>query len=528
MSHSDERAWQPVHAPLAEQARSRPDARFLLAGEGLSYAAAANWVAGVAAGHLQRFAGERVALWLDKGNGYALGILAALHAGCTYVPIDGAQPAQRVGIILDDAAPAAVIADHSHACALLAQGLPQSVKLLMLLSDMPLPDAPAGLEVVSLGGRLDAAPAAELPECAAVRPDQIGAILYTSGSTGTPKGVQLSHMNLANFVRWCVQELTLSPDDRLLNLASFNFDLSTFDLFASLQAGAALYVTSERETAQVSSIADLLRAQAITVIYSVPSLFALLNRIGAWTALPHGVLRCVVFAGEVMPKPQLQAMAAALPPSCRFYNLYGPTETNVCLYHRVGDDDLGSDGPLPIGVPISGAIVWLVDDQGRLVSGDGVIGEVWASGRCVTPGYWNRKDPKNSLNHARGMHATGDYGEWRDGRLLYRGRKDRMLKLSGYRVELGEIESALARHPQIHEAAVVADSVSPPRLLAFYATRDPQQRLGSLELKAFCAQHLPKYMVPHVLTQQAGLPKNANGKIDYRALREGAAQPEAA
>jgi acyl-coenzyme A synthetase/AMP-(fatty) acid ligase len=142
----------------------------------------------------------------------------------------------------------------------------------------------------------------------------------------------------------------------------------------------------------------------------------------------------------------------------------------------------------------------------------------------VTPGYSNRKDPKNSQNHARGMHATGDYGAWSEGRLLYRGRKDRMLKLNGYRVELGEIESALARHPLIHEVAVLAESTSPPRLLAFYATRDPQQRLGSLELKAFCARHLPKYMVPHVLTQQPGLPKNANGKIDYRALRQGQEQ----
>lgn len=524
MSYSTDRAWQPVHAPLSEHAQTRPDARFLLADEGLSYAQAANWVAQVAAQQLQRFAGERVALWLDKGNGYALGILAALHAGCTYVPIDGAQPAQRVGIILADAAPVAVLADHSHACALLQQGLPASVRLLLLLSDMPLPDAPPGLEVVRLGGRFDAAPPMALPDCSEVRPDQVGAILYTSGSTGTPKGVQLSHANLHNFVDWCVHELSLAPGDRLLNLASFNFDLSTFDLFASLQAGASLYVTSERETSQVSAIADLLRTQAVTVIYSVPSLFALLNRIGAWAQLSPQALRCVVFAGEVMPKPQLQAMAAALPAGCRFYNFYGPTETNVCLYHRVGAADLASDGPLPIGLPIAGANVWLVDDQGRLVSGEGAIGEVWASGRCVTPGYWNRKDPKNSQHHARGMHATGDYGEWRDGRLLYRGRKDRMLKLSGYRVELGEIESALAKHPQIHEVAVIADSISPPRLLAFYATRDPQQRLASLDLKAFCAQHLPRYMVPHVLTQQPGLPKNANGKIDYRALREGQEQ----
>lgn len=520
MSKLHDVGWQPVHAPLARHAQQRPDAPFLLAGSGLTYAQAAHWVAHVATEYLQCFAGQRVALWLDKGNGYALGILAALHARCTYVPIDGAQPVQRAGAILTDADPRVVITDHAHACALLEHGLPAGVQRLLVLSELTPPEPPPGLEMVALRARIAHATPCTLPDCAATEPGHIGAVLYTSGSTGTPKGVQLSHANLSNFVRWCVQELSLDAGDRLLNLASFNFDLSTFDLFASLQAGASLYVTSEREAGQVVTVAELLREQSISVVYSVPSMYALLNRIGAWTDPAPQALRCVVFAGEVMPKPQLQAMAAALPDSCRFYNFYGPTETNVCLYHRVGPDDLASDAPLPIGVPIAGANVWLVDDQGRLVADEATLGEVWVSGRCVTPGYWNRHDPKNSYNHARGMHATGDHGEWHGGRLLYRGRKDRMLKISGYRVELGEIEATLAKHPQIHEVAVLAEPSSPPRLLAIYATRDAQQRLSGLELRAFCAQHLPKYMVPHVLTQQAALPKNPNGKIDYRALRQ--------
>lgn len=521
MPQSLDRAWQPVHAPLALHALERADARFLLADGGLSYSQAANWVARLAGEHLRRFAGERVALWLDKGNAYALGILSALQAGCVYVPIDGAQPLQRAGLIIEDATPAVVVADLPHALALLQQGLPVSVRLLVLLSDLPPPQVPAGVEVVRLGLRLDDAPPAALSEPMAVRPQQAGAILYTSGSTGKPKGVQLSHLNLRNFIDFCVREMALQPDDRLLNLASFNFDLSTFDLFASLRAGASLYVASERETGQASAIADLLRSQAVTVVYSVPSLFALLNRIDAWRRLPAPALRCVIFAGEVMPKPQLRAMASALPPGCRFYNFYGPTETNVCLYHQVDAGDLASDGPVPIGTPIAGATVWLSDDDGQRVESEGAIGEIWVWGRCVTPGYWNHQDPKSAQHHARGMHATGDYGEWSGGRLLFHGRKDRMLKLNGHRVELGEIESALARHPLIQEAAVIADTVSPSRLLAFYAARDPQQRLASLDLKAFCARHLPRHMVPHVITQLPSLPKNANGKIDHRALHQG-------
>lgn len=512
--------WLPVHSPLAQHARQRPDAPFLLSTPGLTYGQARNWVARLVVEHLAPHTGERVALWLDKGNAYALGILAALHAGCAYVPLDGSQPVQRAGLILRDAQPRVLIADHAHASALFEHGLPDSVQLVLLFSELA-PSTPArpGLAVVTLGTCLQDAPPTELPAGERLSRDRLGALLYTSGSTGTPKGVQLSHGNLANFVQWCVQELAVTDADRLLNLASFNFDLSTFDLFASLHAGAALYVTSERETAQPQAVAALLGRQAISVLYTVPSMLALLSRMGAWESGPAAP-RCVVFAGEAMPKPQLQAMAAALPQSTRFYNLYGPTETNVCLYHRITPEDLASDDPIPIGRPIAGAQVWLVDELGRLVTEEGALGEIWVAGRCVTPGYWSRPDAIPHPAHARGMHPTGDHGEWRQGILLFRGRKDRMLKISGYRVDLGEIEAALARHPRLQEVAVRVEPGDALRLIAHVATRHPEDRLGTLDIKMFCAQHLPRYMVPHRVVQHHALPKNANGKTDYRALAD--------
>lgn len=513
-------AWEPVHAPLAQHAQQQPEAPFLLAAPALNYRQAAHWVAHVAARHLQPFAGERVALWLNKGNAYALGILAALHAGCAYVPLDGTQPVARAARILQDAQPHVVIADHTHAFALLHQGLPGSVRLLLLLSDQPLEGVPPGLQVVVLSTALDQVPATTLAPCGEQPRDRLGALLYTSGSTGTPKGVQLSHGNLSNFVRWSVQETAITNTDRVLNLASFNFDLSTFDLFASLQAGAAVYVSDERETAHTGTVAELLGSQGISVVYTVPSMLALLNRANAWQQLPAPALRCVMFAGEAMPKPQLQAMAAALPPATHFYNWYGPTETNVCLSHRVSAQDLANEGPVPIGVPIHGANVWLVDEQGRLVQDEGVLGEIWVSDRCVTAGYWARHDPVVGTLHARGMHATGDHGEWRQGVLLFRGRKDRMLKIGGHRVELGEIEATLARHPQLQAVAVRHEPGTPPRLIAHFATRDPAQRLGALALKTYCAQQLPRYMVPHQVVQHADLPRNANGKTDLHALAQ--------
>ena len=518
--------WRPVHAWLAEQALQRPQQRFLLAGEGLSYAQAEARVQALAA-VLRDQRGQRVALWLDKGNAYALGVLAALQAGCTYVPIDGAQPATRAALILADAAPTVLICDHSHACALLAQGLPAGIERLLVAGDVAPQDLPAGVTLTLLGSaleRLAPASAEAEPAAATAAPCQredIAAILYTSGSTVSPKGVQLSHLNLSNFIDWSVRELGLDASDRLLKLASFNFDLSTFDLFATLQAGASLYVSAEHEIAQAHGVAELLRLQAITTLYTVPSMYALLNRVQAWQALPPTQLRRLIFAGEVMPKPQLQTLARALGSGCVLYNFYGPTETNVCLYHRVSSEELAHDGPVPIGTAIDGATVWLVDEQGRLASGEGAFGEIWVAGRCVTPGYWKRQDAANGSNHLRAMHATGDYGEWLDGRLIYRGRKDRMLKINGYRVELGEIEAVLARHPYIAEAAVLASGEAPQRLLAHVVMRDPAHSMGALELKAYCATQLPRYMLPHQVQLHSALPKNANGKTDYRALRDG-------
>lgn len=540
-----------VHLALLRHASERPAAPFLLAGAGATYREAACWVGRLARSGLLPPPGSTTAIWMGKGNTYALGILAALFAGSRYLPLDGAQPVERANTIVNDAGARVLIVDRAHAALWLRQAQPSVLDRLIVIDEQehgealaPPPSTHAAVVRLSadlreLAQMTEMAPAAAEPAGAGngsreawppvlpCAPDDVAAVLYTSGSTGQPKGVQLSHRNLGNFVRWSVDELALRPEDRLLNLASFNFDLSTFDLFASLRAGAALYVGSEAETRQVALVADILAQQAITVLYTVPSMLALLNRADAWARLAPCALRRVAFAGEVMPKPQLRAMARQLAPDCRFYNFYGPTETNVCLYHRVSEADLASDAPLPIGTPVTATEVWLQDEAGQPIVQPGQLGEIWVRGDCVTPGYWRREADPNTPNHRLGMHATGDYGELVDGLLVYRGRKDRMLKLNGYRIELGEIEAALARHPAIHEVAVLAlpgHGSASPRVHAWYVTRAAGQPLAALDLKRFCADFLPSYMIPHGITQHAALPRTPNGKIDYRQLGQQLAQ----
>jgi acyl-coenzyme A synthetase/AMP-(fatty) acid ligase len=233
-----------------------------------------------------------------------------------------------------------------------------------------------------------------------------------------------------------------------------------------------------------------------------------------------GRLRRVVFAGEVMPKPVLVSLAQSVPAGCELFNFYGPTETNVCLWHKVNRDDLESPDPLPIGRPIAGTEVWLQDERGARIEEQGWIGEIWVSGACVTPGYWKRPDDPNSVQHRLGRHATGDYGSWRDGCVHFHGRKDRLIKMNGFRVELGEIEAALLRHPEVAEVAVFdlrqGDDI---RLCAAYVLRSDAADPGVLGIKAHCASLLPGYMIPQRPVRLAAMPRNANGKTDLRRVR---------
>ncbi|GGS19485.1 D-alanine--poly(phosphoribitol) ligase [Streptomyces aureoverticillatus] len=538
-----------IRGPWPQSAEQATRPAFVGPG-GRTYGELAAHVAAVASGLLGLGCevGDRVAIWTDKQPRYAEAILAALHAGCAYVPLDGGQPVSRVETILADAEPVLLFTDRRRLAALEGSALPASVRVVVLTDENPPgppdrqgghgPDPAPGTAVPVVGWSAFASCAAGhvvlLPP---LERDDLAAILYTSGSTGTPKGVRVTYRNLACFIRWARDELDVGPGDVFANHASFNFDLSTFDLFTALSAGAGVWIVPDALTRDVGALAAGIREHGVSVWYSVPSILHLLTVSGALTPDTVRGLRYVLFAGEVFPIPQLRSLASLLEPGTGLYNLYGPTETNVCTYHRVRPEDLSRHEPVPIGTPLPGAKVSVVNEAGRALPDPDAFGELVVEGDCVTPGYWRRESEPAAAGHRQGRHATGDLVS-RDGdALVYRGRKDRMVKLAGYRVELGEIEAAVLRHPGIAHAAVVAATATttggsgtgepgtggPDTGVALYFTLNGRTpRPGLIELKRHCARYLPRYMVPRTATCLDELPRNANGKTDYQRLGDAA------
>jgi acyl-coenzyme A synthetase/AMP-(fatty) acid ligase len=270
-------------------------------------------------------------------------------------------------------------------------------------------------------------------------------------------------------------------------------------------------------------LAELIRENRLTIWYSTPSILRLLLDFGKVNAKDAETLRIVLFAGEVFPMKHLRALKA-LWPHPRYYNLYGPTETNVCTYYEVPRELRWSDSEtLPIGSKCSGDELRIVDTDGSEVP-RGQEGELLACGGSIMLGYWNRAEQTEKSfvidEEGRRWYRTGDVvADEGGGSLRFLGRRDRMVKRRGYRVELGEIESALYRHPHVAEAATVAlpDPESGVLIKAFLSWSGGTPP-SMIELKQFCASNLPQYMVPDRFELLPELPKTSTDKVDYQTL----------
>jgi amino acid adenylation domain-containing protein len=355
--------------------------------------------------------------------------------------------------------------------------------------------------------------------------EKLSYILYTSGSTGRPKGVIHTHASALSFVDWCSEVLRPTADDRFSSHAPFHFDLSILDIYVPIKHGATLVLIGEELGKHPQKLADAISQKKLTVWYSTPSILRLLLQFGRLSGLDYSSLRLVLFAGEVFPVKYLTELKSIWSHPT-FFNLYGPTETNVCTYLEV-PTEIPQDRtePYPIGFVCSNDRARVVDNAGRDVP-RGQEGELYVSGGSVMKGYWNLDERTAQAfqidTHGELWYKTGDIVvQQEDGAYGFMGRRDRMVKKRGYRVELGDIEAALYEHPSIAEAAVVAlpQDGEGVRIQAFVAWSG-EMRPSLIEIKRFCSENLPLYMIPDQFSFQTSLPKTSTDKIDYQKLVE--------
>ena len=456
--------------------------------------------------------GDRVGLLLPKGLEAVAAIHGVLRTGAAYVPVDPTAPVSRGAGIFADCGVKAIVASADLASKLRTEWPgPGPLPRMVVVGDGAGVNDASWRDVMN-----DDAPSPSRPRYHA---DDLAYVLYTSGSTGRPKGVMLSHANAFCFLDWCASTLDLHDGDRYSSHAPFHFDLSIFDLFACCRGAGTLVLIGETLGRDVARLGNFLRGARIDVWYSAPSILSLLAthaKVGGGDFAPP---RVVLFAGEVFPIPALKRLRAAWPHAA-MWNLYGPTETNVCTAQAIPKviPEVRTE-PYPIGrvCPPLSARVLGADDR------DGLSGELLIAGPGVTRGYFDRPDltAQAFVTDERGVrwYRTGDLvDDDGSGSYMFRGRRDRMVKKRGYRIELGEIESALHRHDDVEGAAVVATDGSEGVAIAAFVAVKPGRKASIIAMKRHCTVYLPHYMVPDRVAFVDDLPRTSTDKVDYQGL----------
>jgi amino acid adenylation domain-containing protein len=481
--------------------------------------------------------GDRIGICFPKCVESVVAMLGILKAGAVYVPLDPQAPADRICYIIGNCNCRALITREDK-----WRGLDgatrESLEFCVLIDESPKSSNGSAVLPWTI---LSQFPPSDAPKVVLTETD-LAYILYTSGSTGRPKGVMLTHQNALTFIEWCAGEFKVTSEDRLSNHAPLHFDLSVFDIYNTLEAGATVYLITEDLALFPAKLASFIETQGITVWYSVPSALTLLLLHANLNAEKLAKLRLILFAGEVFPMKYLQQLANLLP-HVELQNLYGPTETNVCTYYCVERDRLPSMDKLPIGIACENTEVFAVNDKDEIVCEPGGFGELYVRGPSVTCGYWADLEKTAKMvvpnrfqqNFDEKMYRTGDLVQLaEDGNYYFLGRRDSMIKSRGYRIELGEIESALLSHESVKEAVAIAvpDDIVSNRIIAVIALHDGMD-IKPADLQQHCGTRIPKYMIPEVIEFRTSLPKTSTGKVDrvqltqesIRAAQQAAAEP---
>lgn len=442
--------------------------------------------------------GSPVVVLMEKSTAALAVMLGVVYAGCFYVNVHPEQPPERIRRIFEVLAPEAVIVEEG------------------------------GEEILGKSGYEGRVLYREALLCERIEEERLNRIregsretdllygIFTSGSTGVPKGIAVSHKAVLQFIGHFTEIFEISEKERIGNQAPFDFDVSVKDIYSAMKTGGTLILIPREMFAMPPRLLDYLCEKEVTVlIWAVSALCVLSALKGLEYRVPYSVKK-VLFSGEVMPVKQLRIWQEALP-EATFVNLYGPTEiTCNCTYYRI--DQMAQEGDkLPVGYPFPGRRVFLLDEERQEITAPGEAGEICVAGESLAEGYY-RDEEQTRRRFIRyvppgaeeeRVYCTGDMGYYgKKGELYFAGRKDFQIKHMGHRIELEEIEAALAGVEGVSRCCCVFDREK-NRIAAFY-----QGDTGTKEVRRNLKERLPVYMIPGKLTKVDSIPLNKNGKTD--------------
>jgi amino acid adenylation domain-containing protein len=424
---------------------------------------------------------------MRRGPEQVVGILAALLAGAAYLPVDAALPAERIRYLLHDG-------EVRHTLTIDLTKEPNPLKT-------PIRNP---------------------------HPDDLAYVLYTSGTTGEPKGVMVTHRSVANVTADCNARFGVGPADRFMAISAFNFDLSVYDVFGALSAGAALVIPDADRAADPAHWLDLCDRFGVTIWNSVPAIVRLL----ADQAQPENLetLRLVMMSGDRIP-PDLPRALQKLKPGLTMMSLGGPTETTIWnISHPIPNDHDGQR--IPYGRPNANNRAYILDPEG-LDAPDWVTGEICAAGTGLARGYWHdehRTRVKFGHDGRRDerLYRTGDLGRYLpDGTIDIQGRSDFQIKVNGYRIEAGEVETRLTAIAAIKQAVVVRQPGAHGDRLTAHLVPAGNARPEEDQIRQTLSEHLPGYLIPATVLWHDSLPLTRNGKVDRARLATMAPKPAA-
>ncbi|MGH7979695.1 MAG: non-ribosomal peptide synthetase, partial [Limisphaerales bacterium] len=493
-----------LHELIEEQEHRTPEAAAVVfEGKKLAYRQL-NARANQLARHLRKLgAGPDVLVGIcaERSLEMVVGLLGVLKAGAAYVPLDPQYPKDRLAFMLEDSAAPVLLTQAKLAGALPASGS----RIVQLDADWP-----------------EIANESPNPLQNTVKSQNLAYMIYTSGSTGRPKGALNTHRGIVNRLIWMQNTYQLTPDDRVLQKTPFSFDVSVWEFFWPLLAGARLVMARPNGHKDPDYLAHLIAREKITTAHFVPSMLrAFLDQ--DELRLNCSSLKRVICSGEVLPMELQRRFFSVL--AAQLYNLYGPTEASVDVtYWACQQNSLLSF--VPIGRPISNTRIYILDTHLQPVP-IGVPGELYIGGVGLARAYHNRSEltaekfianPFAANSDSR-LYKTGDQARFLpDGNIEYLGRLDSQVKIRGFRVEPDEIAEALNRHSAVRTSLVVAreDSSGQKQLVAYVVS--PDGEISPFELRKYLQNKLPEYMVPTAFVMLKAMPLNVNGKVDRHAL----------